>query len=64
MKFNTGHFPHFYRGMGETTYGKLIFQNDVFKLKDFMGLNDIRSFFPYVTETYKRDIDRFNKQSE
>jgi hypothetical protein len=61
IKFTTGHFCHFYRGIGETVYGKLVFQNDVFKLKDFMGLNDIRSVFPYVAEPFRADIDRFNK---
>lgn len=61
VKFTTGHFPHFYRGIGETVYGKLVFQNDIFKLKDFMGLNDIRSVFPYVAEPFRADIDRFNK---
>lgn len=28
VKSATGHFPHFYKGVGETVYGKLVFQKD------------------------------------
>jgi site-specific recombinase XerC len=38
IKSTTGMFPHWFRGVCETIYGKKIFKNDAWALKDFMGL--------------------------
>lgn len=53
IKKTTGMFPHWFRGVCETIYGKQIFQNDAWALKDFMGLVNLDSTSPYVSSQWK-----------
>jgi integrase len=55
IKTATGKFPHWYRGVCETIYGKLIFKNDAWKLAQFMGLKRLDSTTPYVQSSWKED---------
>jgi hypothetical protein len=48
IKEATGLFPHWFRGVHETIYGRLVFRNDAWKLKDHMGLKRLDSTAPYV----------------
>lgn len=52
----TGYFPHWFRGVCETIYGKIIFENDAWALKDFMGLKNLDSTSSYVEGQWKRHI--------
>lgn len=54
IKTTTGFFPHWFRGVCETLYGKQIFKNDAWALKDFMGLIDLESTLPYVSSQWKQ----------
>lgn len=56
IKHNTEMFPHWFRGVCETIYGKLVFKNDVWKLAQFMGLKTIESTLPYVSKTWEADL--------
>lgn len=59
IKTTTGMFPHWFRGVCETIYGKQIFNNDAWALKDFMGLVNLDSTSPYVSgqwSKYKQNI--------
>ena len=49
IKATTGKFPHWYRAVCETVYGKLVYHNDPWKLKKFMGLQRLESTVPYVS---------------
>lgn len=53
IKTTTGMFPHWFRGVCETIYGKQIFRNDAWALKDFMGLVNLDSTSPYVSGQWK-----------
>ncbi len=53
IKTTTGLFPHWFRGVCETIYGKQIFRNDAWALKDFMGLVNLDSTSPYVSSQWK-----------
>ena len=53
IKSTTGLFPHWFRGACETIYGKQIFKNDAWALKDFMGLQRLDSTAPYVSSQWK-----------
>jgi len=59
IKQTTGLFPHWFRGVCETIYGKIIFKKDAWKLKEFMGLVNLDSTTPYVGGSWtenKREI--------
>jgi len=48
IKSSTGLFPHWFRGVHETIYGRLVFKNDAWKLKEHMGLRRLDSTADYV----------------
>jgi len=59
IKFRTGLFPHWFRGVHETIYGRLVFKNDAWKLKEHMGLKRVDSTAPYVRgELEAHDLNR------
>jgi integrase len=61
INFRTGLFPHWFRGVHETIYGRLILKNDAWKLKDYMGLKRVDSTGPYVRgELELQDKKRLN----
>ena len=49
----TGKFPHWARAVCETIYGRLIFNNDAWKLKEFMGLKRLDSTAAYVSGSWE-----------
>jgi hypothetical protein len=49
----TGKFPHWYRAVSETLYGRVIFKNDAYMLKERMGLRTLEATVPYVQSNYK-----------
>jgi len=55
IKKQTGRFPHWFRSVCETIYGRLIFNNDAWKLKEFMGLKKLDSTSPYVRGSWEED---------
>jgi integrase len=54
IKTTTGKFPHWYRGVCETIYGKYFFENDIYALQTFMGIKNINSLTPYVDGHWER----------
>jgi len=58
IKTTTGRFPHWFRGVCETIYGRLVFQSDAWKLKEFMGLKRLDSTSPYVRGSWEEDLQR------
>ena len=54
IKTQTGMFPHWFRGVCESIYGKQVFKNDAWALKDFMGLVNLESTSPYVSGNWKQ----------
>ena len=48
IKSTTGKFPHWFRAVAENIYGRLVFGNNPYKLKDFMGLVNLESTTPYI----------------
>jgi integrase len=61
IKFRTGLFPHWFRGVHETILGRLVFKNDAWKLKEYMGLKRVDSTEPYVRgELEPEDKKRLN----
>ena len=61
IKSTIGKFPHALRGVCETYIGKIVFSNDPYKLKDFMGVRRIENVFPYVGEPWRQDLERANQ---
>lgn len=56
-----GKFPHWYRSVCESIYGRMVFKNDAWKLKSYMGLKSLESTSPYVSgnwEQNEKDIDK------
>jgi integrase len=51
VKQLTGFFPHYYRSLCESHYGRIFKTN--WALKDFMGLTDLRSTEPYVKTDWR-----------
>lgn len=51
-------FPHWFRSVCETIYGKQVFKSDAWKLKDFMGLINLDSTSPYVQSSWEENTDR------
>jgi len=59
IKTTSGMFPHWFRGVCETMYGKQFLKNDIFALKEFMGVKNINNLTPYVEgqwEKYTKNI--------
>jgi len=54
IRQTTGKFPHWYRGVCETVYGKQIFQNDIYALQEFMGIKNLQNLAPYVSGHWER----------
>jgi integrase len=55
IKKTTGKFPHWFRAVCENLYGKKVFNNNAYKLKDFMGLVNLASTDPYVQADWTED---------
>lgn len=49
----TGKFTHWYRAVSETIYGRVIFKNDAYALKQRMGLKTLEATTPYVQGNFK-----------
>ena len=62
LKTTINKFPHWYRSVVETYVGKVIFKNDPYKLKKFMGVRRLESVYPYVNEPYEQDLEDFDKR--
>lgn len=58
VAFKTGLFPHFLRGVHETFYGRIVFKNDAWALKEHMGLKRLESTAPYVQTNRTDYIER------
>jgi len=56
IKTTTGKFPHWFRAVCETVYGRLVFKSDAWKLKEFMGLKRLDSTSPYVKGTWEDNL--------
>lgn len=59
IKKTTGMFPHWFRGVCASIYGKIIFKRDAWKLKEFMGWANLNSSSPYVGGSWtenKKDV--------
>jgi integrase len=61
IKTGTGKFPHWFRAVCETVYGRLVFKSDAWKLKEFMGLKRLDSTSPYVKGTWEDNLDEIYK---
>ena len=61
IKTMTGRFPHWFRSVCETIYGRLIFNSDAWKLKEFMGLRRLDSTTPYVQGSWEEDEEKIFK---
>lgn len=61
IKQTTGKFPHWFRAVCENVYGKKVFNNNAYKLKDFMGLVNLASTDPYVQADWTEDKDKVFK---
>lgn len=61
MKSTIGKFPHWFRAVTETYVGKVIFRNDPYKLKKFMGVRRLDSVCPYVDSAYQQDLEDYDK---
>lgn len=53
IKTSVNRFPHWFRSVTETIYGRLVFKSDAWKLKDFMGLRRLDSTTPYVKGSWE-----------
>lgn len=58
IKKSCGKFPHWFRAIAENIYGRKVFRNNVYKLKDFMGYQNLESTSPYVQATWEEDEKR------
>lgn len=58
IKTSTNRFPHWFRSVCETVYGRIIFRNNAWKLKEFMGLKRLDSTTPYVRGSWEEDENR------
>lgn len=58
IKDKTDRFPHWFRGVCETIYGRIVFKSDAWKLKQFMGLKRLDSTSPYVKGSWEEDEHR------
>jgi len=54
-------FPHWFRSIHETVMGRLTFDNNVFKLRDYMGVKTIESCTPYVQSEWEKDLKKVCK---
>lgn len=58
IKTTTGKFPHWFRAVCENIYGQIVFKNNAWKLKEFMGLKRLDSTTPYVSGSWEDDEKR------
>ncbi|MEM3629110.1 MAG: site-specific integrase [Candidatus Bathyarchaeia archaeon] len=58
IKECVGLFPHWFRGVCETIYARLVFRRDAWKLKQWMGLKRLDSTVPYVGGSWEEDEER------
>jgi integrase len=58
IKTTTGKFPHWFRGVCENIYGRIVFKNSAWKLKEFMGYRSIESTTSYVSSSWEEDEKR------
>jgi integrase len=58
IKKTCGKFPHWLRAVAENIYGRIVFRNNSYKLKDFMGLINLESTSPYVQAAWEEDENR------
>lgn len=58
IKSTTGKFAHWFRAVCENIYGKLVFKNSAYKLKDFMGLINLSSTDPYIQADWEEDKEK------
>lgn len=61
IKKTTGKFPHWFRAVCENLYGKKVFNNNAYKLKDFMGLVNLASTDAYVQADWTEDKEKVFK---
>jgi integrase len=61
IKKTSGKFPHWFRAVCETVYGRLVFKSDAWKLKEFMGLKRLDSTSPYVKGTWEDNLAEIYK---
>lgn len=61
IKETTGKFPHWFRAVCENIYGKMVFQNNAYKLKEFMGLVNLGSTDPYIQAVWQEDKEKIFK---
>jgi len=61
IKTTTGKFPHWFRAVCENIYGHIIFKNDAWKLKGFMGLKRLDSTSAYVKGTWEDNLENIYK---
>lgn len=54
----TGKFPHWARAVCANIYGKIVFKNDAWKLKEFMGWKNLDSSSSYVNGRWEEDEKR------
>ena len=54
-------FPHWFRAVCETIYGRMVFNNDPYKLKDFMGVQTLEATVPYVKSAFEKDLPKAYK---
>jgi hypothetical protein len=55
-------FPHWFRAVCETYYAKVVFRNDGFKLKEFMGIRRFENIVCYVGEPWRQDLETFSQE--
>lgn len=61
VKTTTGKFPHWFRSVCETIYGRLVFEKDAWKLKGFMRLKTLEDTSPYVGGSWEEDGEKIYK---
>lgn len=61
IKSMTHRFPHWFRAVCETVYGRIVFRRDAWKLKEFMGYNRLDSTSPYIGGSWEEDEDKIFK---
>jgi integrase len=54
IKSTTGLFPHWFRGVCASLYGKQFFNNNLRALQDFMGVKNMNNLTPYIAGQWKQ----------
>jgi hypothetical protein len=58
IKRTTGKMPHYFRGVCESYAGKILFENDPYQLRDFMGIKSVESVVPYVDSRFRQALEK------